>query len=228
MTLSYSYMNPKAGAGVSLQGGMQRHVIELKDVEVAPQDGTACSLCVATGEMVCVAASDAAWRTSLLKAVLGLHPVAGGWITFNAEPLTPRTVALFRPCMAYVPMDIRMPSMPVPAMMQLLFALKTNDDRRYSRTALFAEWERMGLSPQLYECGGEEVGEGCLRRMLLAVAGLMHKPVIVVDDPTGGMDVAEARMVADYLRLVARRGSAVLVGSGDAAVQAVSDRVVRC
>ena len=67
-------------------------MIELKNVDIHCDDGTdirQASAVVANGRSLLVYGRDAATRHCLTEALLGLRPVAGGYLTYDGEVLTP-------------------------------------------------------------------------------------------------------------------------------------------
>ena len=76
----------------------------------------------------------------------------------------------------------------------------------------------------LADAAPTELSGGELRRMAIARALLMDPAVVVADEPTAGLDSANATAVLTLLRDAADRGSAVLVVSHEAEAQRFADR----
>lgn len=76
----------------------------------------------------------------------------------------------------------------------------------------------------LADAAPTELSGGELRRMAIARALLMDPAVVVADEPTAGLDSANATAVLTLLRDAADRGSAVLVVSHEAETQRFADR----
>ena len=76
----------------------------------------------------------------------------------------------------------------------------------------------------LTDAAPTELSGGELRRMAIARALLMDPAVVVADEPTAGLDSANATAVLTLLRDAADRGSAVLVVSHEAEAQRFADR----
>lgn len=76
----------------------------------------------------------------------------------------------------------------------------------------------------LTDAAPTELSGGELRRMAIARALLMDPAIVVADEPTAGLDSANATAVLTLLRDAADRGTAVLVISHEAEAQRFADR----
>ena len=98
----------------------------------------------------------------------------------------------------------------------------------YSRDEAPAERARellaaVGLD-DLADAAPTELSGGELRRMAIARALLMGPAIVIADEPTAGLDSANATTVLTLLRDAADRGTAVLVVSHEAEAQRFADR----
>ena len=76
----------------------------------------------------------------------------------------------------------------------------------------------------LTDAAPTELSGGELRRMAIARALLMEPSIVLADEPTAGLDSANATAVLTLLRDAADRGTAVLVVSHEAEAQRFADR----
>jgi len=76
----------------------------------------------------------------------------------------------------------------------------------------------------LADAAPTELSGGELRRMAIARALLMDPTIVVADEPTAGLDSANATAALTLLRDAADRGAAVLVVSHEAEAQRFADR----
>ena len=98
----------------------------------------------------------------------------------------------------------------------------------YSRDEAPAERARellaaVGLD-DLADAAPTELSGGELRRMAIARALLMDPAIVVADEPTAGLDSANATAALTLLRDAADRGAAVLVVSHEAEARHFADR----
>jgi iron complex transport system ATP-binding protein len=187
------------------------------------------SLAIARGEIVALLGANGAGKTSLLRAALGLTPVASGTAHLggtNPARLSARDRAL---CAAYLP---QRPQAIWPVSVEHLVAL--------GRYAHGAAPDRLGAEDQaavdaaLEACAltalrkrrMDEISGGEKARAHLARALAQQAPLLLLDEPTAGLDPAQALGVADIIRGRARDG-AVLFSTHDVGLAArVAQRVL--
>lgn len=187
------------------------------------------SLSLKQGDVVALLGANGAGKTSLLRAALGLAKVSAGSATLGAaDPahLSPRQRALRA---AYLP---QRPQAIWPVSVEKLVAL--------GRYAHGAAPDRLGARDQsavdsaLDACAlaslrsrrMDEISGGEKARAHLARALAQQAPLLLLDEPTAGLDPAQALGVADIMRAHAGTG-AVLFSTHDVALAArVAQRVV--
>ena len=84
-------------------------MLEFKNVSVslgADSLSSPFSLIVEGGETVCLQGVPGSGKTRLLSAVLGLAPLAAGFITLDGELITFGSAPYFRRMMAYIPQEL--------------------------------------------------------------------------------------------------------------------------
>jgi putative ABC transport system ATP-binding protein len=187
------------------------------------------SLTVAAGELVVVAGPSGSGKSTLLALLAGLDEPDGGHVTLAGERMSHRPEArrtLLRRRLVGVlrqsgnlvgHLDVR-------GNVELAQALRGRSVRpRRSVADLLA---LVALSARAHALPGELSG-GELARAGLAVALAGDPTVLVADEPTGELDLANELRVLGLLREVAADGAAVVVASHSAEVAAAADRVLR-
>jgi iron complex transport system ATP-binding protein len=186
------------------------------------------SLAVSPHEIVSLLGPNGAGKTTLMRAALGLAPCAGAAFLGDSEvkTLSARQRALRA---AYMP---QRPSSVWPVNVEDLVALG-----RFAHGAAperLSPRDRDAVDAAIAACGlGElrsrrmdEISGGEKVRVHLARALAQQAPLLLLDEPTAGLDPAQTVAVADILRRHADTGG-VLVSTHDIAFAAsLAHRVV--
>jgi zinc transport system ATP-binding protein len=174
-------------------------------------------LTVDRGHFVVLTGPNGSGKSTLLKLVVGLlSPTAGDVRVFGLPPTDPRA----RRQVGYAPQGSPT-RMVLPVAVDELVAAGTAasrsllrrpgaDDRAGVRAALRA----VGLSELAGECVFELSG-GQQQRAVLARALVSDRPLLILDEPTTGIDRAFRPRLVDDLRRRADGGTAVVVVSHD-------------
>ena len=181
------------------------------------------SLDVARGDIVALLGPNGAGKTTLLRAALGfVAPSAGSVRLVGDDPrrLSPRERALRA---AYLP---QRPLAVWPVSVEKLvalgrFAYGASPDRLSARdqACVDAALEACALS-HLRARRMDEISGGESMRAHLARALAQQAPLLLLDEPTAGLDPAQALAVADILRRHAEAGGAVVFSTHDVALAA--------
>jgi ABC-type transport system involved in cytochrome bd biosynthesis fused ATPase/permease subunit len=197
-------------------------------------EGAAIDLRVGPGEIVCVQGPTGAGKTTLLRTLLGLEQAAvGATIGYGGEAVERAGVGPGARPFAWVPQD-------APLLSATLDANVTLGARAFERGR--GSWR--AAREVLAELGAGaarlagEVGEarlGADRRRLsggerqwvaLARAIATEQPVLLLDEPTAGLDAASQRQVLDALARLRGKRSVVIVTHRPEPLE-IADRVVR-
>lgn len=184
------------------------------------------SFSVADGELVCVRGASGTGKTSLLRAILGFAPLSEGYVSIDGEPMTPYSAPQFRTHIAYLPQEPQLPVETAEQMTRLLFTLKANAGRQWTKDALMEQWRQLDLTDDLLQRRATELSGGQRQRALLGVCGMLDKPIIIADEPTSALDSETTQLAANYLRRQANGGRAVLVVSHDDIVARCADKLI--
>ncbi|MBN8606294.1 MAG: ABC transporter ATP-binding protein [Caulobacterales bacterium] len=188
------------------------------------------SLRVDGGEVVALLGPNGAGKTSLMRAVLGLVPLSSGAALLGGDDprkLGARTRALRAAYLPQRPQSIWPIS--VEALVALgRFAHGAAPDRLASgdQAVVDAAIEACALAP-LRARRMDEISGGEKARAHLARALAQRAPLLLLDEPTAGLDPAQALGVGDVLGAHAAGGGAAVFSTHDVALAAqVAQRIV--
>lgn len=190
---------------------------------------TSASLRVASGEFVCITGPSGAGKSTLLSLLMRLADPASGRITIDGHDITDLPLAGLRRLATLVPQD------------PWLHRGTIADNIGYgcpaaSREQIQAAAERAGVSafahalPDGYDTAvgehGRQLSGGQQRRIAVARALLRDTPVLLLDEPTAGLDpAAEQRLVTGLL--AATRGRTLIMVTHQRRLARLADRVLR-
>ncbi len=171
------------------------------------------TLSVTTGEVVAILGANGSGKSTLVKATLGLVPRTSGEVRLFGVPQE-RFKQRWR--IGYVPQRMGAGS-GVPATVQEVVAAGRLARRRLfqpggaaDRRAVAAALTAVGLAERAHEPVGTLSG-GQQQRTLIARALAAEPDLLVLDEPTAGIDAASQRTFADVLRRFVADGGTVLL-----------------
>ncbi len=206
---------------------------------LAAVDGA--SLAVGTGEVHGLIGPNGAGKTTLLNLVSGLIPPTSGAIVLDGERIdglashviaargitrTYQNIRLFSALTAadnvLVGAHLKRNA---PLWRRMAFLPSAAAEERAARAAALALLARVGMSERAFE-RASNLSYGEQRRVEIARALASSPRVMLLDEPTAGMNPGEVTAIADLIRGVARAGhSVLLVEHNVKLVMAVCDRI---
>jgi putative ABC transport system ATP-binding protein len=186
------------------------------------------SLLVTAGELVVVAGPSGSGKSTLLALLAGLDEPDGGSVTLAGErmshrPEGHRTLLRRRLVGVLRQTGNLVGHLTVQQNIELVRRLRDRSARGRSAAELL---DMVALRHRAHAMPGQLSG-GELARAGLAVALAGDPAVLIADEPTGELDVANERRVLGLLQEVAASGTAVVVASHSAEVAAAADRLLR-
>jgi ABC-type multidrug transport system ATPase subunit len=187
--------------------GLTKHYVTGGRARFTAVDGL--SLRVEPGEVYGLIGPNGAGKTTTLKVLATLlRPDAGtvwlGGVDVLAEPLEARRR------LAWVPAEVGLPAQLTPFESVRLFGEILGVPDAPGRASMLLD--RLGAASYM-DVACSELSTGMKRRVILARA-LMHDPaVLLLDEPTDGLDVPGRRDVLSLVREVADAGKTVILSS---------------
>ena len=173
------------------------------------------NLHVAKGEFVCLTGRSGCGKTTLLRAVMGFVAPFEGSVTVEYTVLTPRTADHIRHRIAWMPQGLSLPTEWVSEMVRLPFNLRVNRGVVFSEEKLLDNFEKLGLEKELLGKRLHEISGGQCRRILLAITAMQAKPLLIIDEPTAGLDHTSALRTLQFVQQLCNEGYTVLAVSHD-------------
>jgi len=197
--------------GISKKLG-ERQVLDAIDLEVQP------------GELVVLLGPNGAGKTTLLGTACGRIAADGGRVTLNGHD--PRRNPAARAALGFVPQDLALyPYLSVRENLEI-FGRMMGVSRKHLPARVEAALDWSGLEDRSRH--RVDTLSGGMRRRLNIVASLLHEPaMLMLDEPTVGVDVNARARIHELLRQLRAQGMALLLTTHDLTqATSLADRVV--
>jgi thiol reductant ABC exporter CydC subunit len=169
---------------------------------------------IAPGDRIAVTGSSGAGKSSLLNALLRFWPLSGGTLSMGGQPVESLRAADVRAACAVVDQGAHLFAGTLRANLTLGNPGATEEDVADALVAAhLTEWVATlpeGLDTQVGDDGGAVSG-GERRRLVVARALLAGGDILVLDEPTNGLDAPLADQLIDDLLAAAGERTVLLV-----------------
>jgi urea transport system ATP-binding protein len=187
-------------------------MLEARNVDVfygASQALRGVSLTAKTGEVTCVLGRNGVGKTTLIRAMVGQQPVRGGAILYNGDNITGvPAYQRARQGIAFVPQGREIfPLLTVEENLKSGFAALPGAARKISD-------EIFELFPVLKSMLGRRGGDlsgGQQQQLAIARALIMQPKVLVLDEPTEGIQPSIIKDIERVISLLRDRGTMAIV-----------------
>jgi ATP-binding cassette subfamily C protein CydC len=184
---------------------------------------------LAPGARVAVVGASGAGKSSLISALLKLYPLQSGRVLFGSQPLEALEGDALRRHIAVIAQQTVLFDQSL--LENLLLAAPEADAGQIERAVATAQLDRFVASlPQGYDTplgeGGARISGGEARRIAIARALLQDAPVLVLDEPTEGLDARTAQDLYAALDAAARGRTLLLVTHRLSGLAQLVDEVV--
>jgi ATP-binding cassette, subfamily C, bacterial CydCD len=187
------------------------------------------SAVIRAGEITVLAGPSGSGKSTLIDVLLGFAPPSGGRVMITGGAGTADTDLAcldrdaWRALVAWVPQDPYL--FPGTVASNIRLGRPDATDDAVGAAARAAALDDVPLDRRVTERGGG-LSSGQRRRVALARALLPGRPVLLLDEPTAGLDAATETRLLDTLRAQATAGRVVLIAAHHPRVIAAADRVI--
>ncbi len=194
--------------------------LELRDL-VTDRSRHQISLSVRAGEIVGLAGLVGAGRSELLETIAGGRRVHGGRVLVDDAPLTARSPGqAIRAGVVLVPEDRNSQGLSVQHSIRDNMAAPWLRALRPTRRAADAARAAAAVREYRVRCAGvkapiSSLSGGNAQKVMLARALELRPRVLLLDEPTRGVDIGARSDIYGFLGRMAQEGSALLVASSD-------------
>jgi ABC-type sugar transport system ATPase subunit len=210
-------------------------VLEVRDLSSPPKFDNI-SFSVRAGEIVGMAGLVGAGRTEIARAIFGLDKRAGGTVTVRGMPIASgRVDSAIRSGLSFVPEERKIDGLVLDETISQNIALSSLQalakfwiiSRRRERTFVQALVERLNVRPPALNRQVMTLSGGNQQKVVLAKSLGTSPKVLILDEPTAGIDVASKAEIHRLIGALAATGVAVLLISSELTeVIAASDRIL--
>lgn len=174
------------------------------------------SLSLSAGARVTLGGPSGGGKTTLLRAVVGLIPAASGAVRFRGAPVASADWPRVRRELVLVAQRPALATGSIRDALAAPFAYKSAAGASLDTARAASLLARLGLDPDRLDQPARELSEGQQKRLALIRALLLGPAVLLLDEPTTGLDpVATERVEALLLELGAREGLACAIVTHD-------------
>lgn len=190
------------------------------------------SIDVSPGDIIGVLGPNGSGKTTLIRCLMGLLPPKSGRVLLDEQNIATVSRRAFALRVAAVPQE--MPT-DFPLQVGELVLLGRLPHLRAAGLGFETAADHAAAAAALNACGVaglaersiHEISGGELRRVFVARALCQAAPILLLDEPTGGLDLKHQLAILELLKDQARAGVAVLVVLHDLNLASmVCDRVV--
>ena len=170
------------------------------------------------GQITCIAGMNGAGKTTLVRALCGLAAPSGGTISLDGRPASRRQR---RAACALVMQDTGRQLFSDTLAGEL--TIGASDATGEAGEQLLADFDlaHLGDRHPLSLSGGQK------QRLVIAAARATRRPVVILDEPTSGVDARHLDSITATLRRIADEGAAVIVVTHDGEFAAAcADRLI--
>ncbi|MGZ8929048.1 MAG: ABC transporter ATP-binding protein [Methylobacter sp.] len=149
------------------------------------------------GQKAVLCGKSGSGKSSVLRALLGLHPITSGTVYFQEQPLSSSSVQAIRSHTSYIGQEPMLGAETVREALLLPFQFKTHRGHRPTEAQLIEVLLRLQLPSDILSRESNRVSGGEKQRIALARGLLLGKKLYLLDEVTSALDAQSKQVVFD-------------------------------
>jgi ABC-2 type transport system ATP-binding protein len=183
------------------------------------------SLAVHPGEIYCLLGAADSGKTLLLHTFLGFVMPTAGRVSVCGVDVTREPVRA-REQLTYIPHGAALYGSLTARQNLEFFTCVDGTPRAFSRTDYYNAMRTVGIADRYFERAARDLGPAVRLSLWLAIGLLKNTPILMLDEPTVGLDLYSSAGLRETLLTLRERGKGILVVTSDVLlVGGIADRV---
>lgn len=179
----------------------------VKEFKKGPRIGPV-SFKISRGEIFALVGPNGAGKTTTIRMLLGIYKPSAGEIYLCGEK-----VRSLQGIASYVPEESAVYPRLTGYEHLYFYALLYTNNRAHARRLADKAAKYTGLSTRDLKRKVQEYSKGMKRRLLLGIALALETPILVLDEPTAGLDVHSAVHIRNLIKSEAEKGKTIILSS---------------
>lgn len=200
------------------------------------QGAVSASLSVRPGEVLGIGGMIGSGRTELFEGLMGLRPSQAARVTLAGQPVTERSVRGWQEAgLVYLTEDRKGKGLLLDEPLATNLTLQALENvhpglalsRRAETRALQGAVADYDIRVRALDLNAGQLSGGNQQKLLLAKVMMTDPSVIIIDEPTRGIDIGNKSQIYEFIDHLVRAGKAVIVVSSELPeLVGLSDRVL--